>query len=83
MGGGEVCVCVVVYINVCRMGEEARASHCSALPRGNFSSSDLAKATVRGSQKRYDLFCLRVSNRIPIPRLLLCPFWSPIPSIFL
>ncbi len=58
MGGGEVCVCVVVYINVCRMGEEARASHCSALPRGNFSSSDLAKATVRGSQKRQDCFVL-------------------------
>ncbi len=53
------------------MGEEARASHCSALPRVEFPTAALAKDTVRGSQKiRLRLFCLRASNRIPIPRLL-------------
>ncbi len=54
------------------MGEEARASHCSVLPRGDFPAAALAEATVRGSQKkiRLRLFCLRASNRIPIPRLL-------------
>ncbi len=65
-----MCVCVVVY-NVCRMGEEVRASHCSALPRVEFPTAALAEATVRGSQKiRLRLFCLRTSNRIPIPWLL-------------
>ncbi len=54
------------------MGEEARASHCSALPRVDFPAAALAEATVRGSQKkiRLRLFCLGASNRIPIPRLL-------------
>ncbi len=53
------------------MGEEARASHCSALPRVEFPTAALAEATVWGSQKiRLRLFCLRASNRIPIPRLL-------------
>ncbi len=54
------------------MGEEARASHCSALPRGNFSSSDLGQGHCAREPKkiRLRLFCLRASNRIPIPRLL-------------
>ncbi len=33
------------------MGEEARASHCSALARVDFPAAALAEATVRGSQK--------------------------------
>ncbi len=65
------------------MGAEARASHCSALPRVEFPTAALAEATVRGSQKiRLRLFCLRASNRIPIPRLLSLSFWSPIPFKF-
>ncbi len=62
-GGGEV--------NVCRMGEEARASHCSALPRGNFFSSDLGQGHCAREPKkiRLRLFSLGASNRIPIPRL--------------
>ncbi len=51
-----VCVCVVVYINVCRMGGggggEARASHCSVPSQENISNSDLAgPVLVRGSQR--------------------------------
>ncbi len=54
------------------MWEEARASHCSALPRGYFSSSDLGQGHCAREPKkiRLRLFCLRASNRIPIPRLL-------------
>ncbi len=54
------------------MGEEARASHCSALPRGNFSNSDLGQGHCAREPKKISLrlFCLRASNRIPIPRLL-------------
>ncbi len=61
-GGGEV--------NVCRMGEEARASHCSALPRVNFPEQPWPRLVRRAKTIRLRLFCLGASNRIPIPRLL-------------
>ncbi len=57
MGGGEVsayvCVCVIVYINVCRMGRKQERLTAVFFPRDKFSNSDLAgPVLVRGSQKR-------------------------------
>ncbi len=52
-------------------GRNARASHCSALPRGNFPAATLARPLCEGAKKiRLRLFCLGASNRIPIPWLL-------------
>ncbi len=52
-------------------GRNARASHCSALPRVDFPIAAKASAG-RGEPKkiRLRLFSLGASNRIPIPQLL-------------
>ncbi len=70
-----VCVCVIVcnqQVSV-EWGRNARASHCSALPRVDFPAAALAEASaVTGEPKkiRLRLFSLGASNHIPITRLL-------------
>ncbi len=70
-----VCVCVIEcnqQVSV-EWGRNARASHCSALPRVDFPAAALAEASAvyRGPKKiRLRLFSLGASNHIPIPRLL-------------
>ncbi len=68
-----VCVCVIVcnqQVSV-QWGRNARASHCSALPRVDFPAAALAEAGTGEPKKiRLRLFSLGASNRIPIPRLL-------------
>ncbi len=54
-------------------GRNARASHCSALPRVDFPAAALAEASAGSGEPkkiRLRLFSLGASNRIPIPRLL-------------
>ncbi len=80
-----VCMCVCVYVCVCvcvyacnqqvsvEWGRNARASHCSALPRVDFTAAALSEAsavTWEPKKIRLRLFSLGASNRIPIPRLL-------------
>ncbi len=70
-----VCVCVIVcnqQVSV-EWGRNARASHCSALPRVDFPAAALAEASAGSGEPkkiRLRLFSLGASNRIPIPRLL-------------
>ncbi len=54
-------------------GRNARASHCSALPRVDFPAAALAEASAGSGEPkkiRLRLFSLGASNHIPIPRLL-------------
>ncbi len=70
-----VCVCVIVcnqQVSV-EWGRNARASHCSALPRVDFPTAALAEASAGSGEPkkiRLRLFGLGASSRIPIPRLL-------------
>ncbi len=74
---------IFIYVSVCvivcnqqvsvEWGRNARASHCSALPRVNFPTAALAKASAGSGEPkkiRLRLFGLGASSRIPIPRLL-------------
>ncbi len=74
-----ICLYVCVYVIVCNQqvsvewGRNARASHCSALPRVDFPAAALAEASGGSGEPkkiRLLLFSLGASNRIPIPRLL-------------
>ncbi len=70
-----MCVCVIVcnqQVSV-EWGRNARASHCSALPRVDFPATALAEASAGSGEPkkiRLRLFSLGASNRIQIPRLL-------------
>ncbi len=77
----DICECISLYMCVCVLvcnqqvslewGRNARASHCSALPRVDFPAAALASAGSGEPKKiRLRLFSLGASNRIPIPRLL-------------
>ncbi len=53
------------------MGEEARASHCRALPRVIIQQQPWPRLLLRGAKKdKIDCFVFRASSHIPIPRLL-------------
>ncbi len=79
----HMCVCVLVdIINVCRMGEEARASHCRALPRVIFQQQPWLRLYGGAKKDKIDCFVLGRVAPFQFHGYSLCPFWSPI-SIFL
>ncbi len=70
-----VCVCVIVcnqQVSV-EWGRNARASHCSALPRVEFPAAALGQGQCWYGEPKKDKIAIVLSgasNRIPIPRLL-------------